>query len=109
VKLYSFGEVDEEFLRGELADLRREKSILQDRLRAARPAPAALPSKVDQRLLSRACLEVERWLDQAGDTDRQLALEALQIAVVATTEQATVSGIIPTETLEFFILQRASA
>jgi hypothetical protein len=52
---------------------------------------------------------VDRWLDQADDAKRQLALEALQISVVATREQATVSGVIPLDVPEFFILQRASA
>jgi hypothetical protein len=36
-------------------------------------------------------------------------LEALQITVVAIREQATVSGVIPLDLPEFFILPRASA
>ena len=40
---------------------------------------------------------------------RQLVLEALQIGIVATQEQATVSGVIPVKPSEFFIVQRASA
>jgi hypothetical protein len=52
---------------------------------------------------------VKRWLDEADESGRQLALEALQITITATPEQATVSGVLPVETEEFFILQRASA
>jgi hypothetical protein len=48
-------------------------------------------------------------VEQAGEADRQLVLEALQIAVTATREQATVSGVLPLNPAESFILQRASA
>jgi hypothetical protein len=48
-------------------------------------------------------------LDQADEAKKRLALEALQISVVATREQATVSGMIPLDLPEFFILPRASA
>lgn len=60
VKLYSFGEVDEEFLRGELTGIRRERAHLEQRRRAVRPSPASQPRGVDQRLVTRACREVER-------------------------------------------------
>jgi hypothetical protein len=96
-------------VREQLTDIRREGGLLEDRLRALRPAPASLPQAIDEGLLARACQAVEHWLDQADQSMRQLALEALQIAIVATREQATVSGVIPVEPPEFFILQRASA
>jgi len=60
-------------------------------------------------LRARACQVVDRWLEQADGTDRQRALEALQIAVVATRERGTVSGVIPLEPTEFFVAKRASA
>jgi site-specific DNA recombinase len=109
VKLYSFGEVDEAMVRDGMDEIRREKTVLEERLRRLRPMPAPGRGAVDERLLDRACREVDRWLDQAGEADRQLALEALQIAVTATREQATVSGVLPLDPAEFFILQRASA
>jgi len=59
-------------------------------------------------LRARACQVVDRWLEQADGTDRQRALEALQIAVVATRERGTVSGVIPLEPTEFFVAKRAS-
>jgi hypothetical protein len=108
-KLYSFGEVDEAMVRDGMAEIRREKAVLEERLRGLRPVPAPGHGAVDERLLDRACREVDRWLDQAGDAERQLALEALQIGVTATREQATVSGLLPLDPSEFSILQRASA
>jgi ATP-dependent exoDNAse (exonuclease V) alpha subunit len=103
------GEVDETVVREQMAEIRRERELLQDRLRSLRPAPAMLPDGIDEQLLARACRAVERWLDEADDAKQQLALEALQIAIVATREEATVSGVIPLDVPEFFILQRASA
>jgi hypothetical protein len=48
-------------------------------------------------------------VEQAGEADRQFALEALQIAVTASREQATVSGVLPLNPAEAFTLPRASA
>ena len=59
--------------------------------------------------MTRTCLAVARWLDQPDDDKKRVALEALQISVVATRERATVSGMLPLDLPEFFILQRASA
>ncbi len=109
VKLFSFGEVDEQVVREQMADIRRERDLLQDRLQSLRPAPVALPDGIDEQLLARACRAVEGWLDRADESRRQLALEALQIAIVATREEATVSGVIPVDVPEFFISPRASA
>ncbi len=109
IKLFSFGEVDEQFVREQIAEIRRERDLLQERLRSLRPVPAVAHRGIDDQLLARACNAVGRWLEQADESKRQVALEALQIAIVATRDQATVRGIIPMEPDEFFILQRASA
>lgn len=109
VTLFSYGEVDEQVIRAQIADLRREQLVLTDRLRSLRPVPRLLPSPIDEARLTRICEAVGRWLDQADDAKKRLALEALQISVVATREQATVSGMLPLDLPEFFILPRASA
>ena len=64
---------------------------------------------VDEVQLARVCRAVGRWLDEADDEKKRLALEALQISVIATRERATVSGMLPLDLPEFFILRRASA
>jgi site-specific DNA recombinase len=108
VTLFSYGEVDEKVIRTQIADVRREQVVLNDRLRSLRPTPRIQPVSIDEVRLTRACQAVSRWLDQADETKKRLALEALQISVVATRERATVSGMIPLDLPEFFILPRAS-
>ena len=95
VTLFSFGEVDEQVIRAQIADLRREQIVLNDRLRSLRPVLRAMPQSIDEARLARACQAVALWLEQADESRKRLALEALQISVVATREQATVSGVLP--------------
>jgi hypothetical protein len=109
VRLYTFGEIDEAIYRQERVAILRERAVLQDRLRSIQPSAAPMAATVDEVLLERACAAVASWLDQSDDQERQQALEALQIAVVATRDAATVSGVIPLDIPEFFTLQRASA
>jgi hypothetical protein len=109
VTLFSFGEVDEQVIRTQIADLRREPIVLNDRLRSLRPTPRTMPRSIDEARLTRTCHAITRWLDQADETRKRLALEALQISVVATRERVTVSGLIPLDLPEFFISLRASA
>ena len=96
-------------IRDQIAGLRRQQAVLNQRLRSLRPVPQAMPQTIDEARLAQACGAVARWLYQADEAQRQLALEALQVSVVATREQATVSGVIPLDLPEFFILPRASA
>jgi hypothetical protein len=109
VKLFSFGEVDETYVRDEIATLRQQRTVLEGQLISLHRPAALHPSLLDTALLEAACAAVAEWLDCAGEQDQQLALEALQIAVVATRESATVAGVLPETTPEFFTLQCASA
>jgi site-specific DNA recombinase len=109
VKLFSFGEVDETYVRDEIATLRQQRTVLEGQLISLRRPSVLRPAILDKALLETACAAVAEWLDCAGEQDQQLALEALQIAVVATRESATVAGVLPETTPEFFTLQCASA
>ena len=40
---------------------------------------------------------VAKWLDQADESGEALVLEALQIRVLATVEEARISGVLPTQ------------
>ena len=104
VTLFSYGEMDEQVIRNQIADLRREQIILNERLRSLRPTPRSQPVSIDEARPPRTCQAVARWLDQVDESRKRLALETLQIAVVATREQATVSGVIPLDLPEFFYL-----
>jgi site-specific DNA recombinase len=96
VKLYSFGEIDDAVLQSEIAELKQQRAILESRLREIQPASSTLaPAVPDASLVARACQAVGRFLDNAGPEDRALALEALQLAVRATPQEAEVRGIVP--------------
>jgi site-specific DNA recombinase len=101
VRLYTFGEVDEQLVREEGANLRRQRTLLQERLSALRGPTTPVSDQVDSSALARACAAVADWLDRAGPVERTQALEALQVAIVATREEATVRGVLPIERPSF--------
>jgi site-specific DNA recombinase len=79
VRLYGLGEVDEAVVREELAAARRDRALIEAKLRGMqRPNPLE-GSGIDEGQLARTCSAVTRWLDSAGEEDRVLALEALQV------------------------------
>ena len=101
VRLYTFGEINDETVRDEGADLRRRREVLEERLTALAPTviPAARP--IDRDMLDRACAAVADWLGQAGPEQRMMALEALHVAVTTTREVATVAGVLPVDPPSF--------
>ncbi|MDP8924906.1 MAG: hypothetical protein M3O34_18815 [Chloroflexota bacterium] len=101
VRLYTFGEIDDETVRAEGAELRRRRQVLEERLAALQPLEVPADHLIDPAMLERACGLVTRWLDQAGTEQRMLALEALQVAVAATRVAAIVTGVLPTEAPPF--------
>jgi site-specific DNA recombinase len=101
VRLFGFGEVDESVVREQLADVRWQRTALEERLRPLRGAGLSAVGPFDRSKLTAACRAVADWLEHAELADRLLALEALQVAVVATPQQATVSGVLPLETPRF--------
>ena len=108
VRLYTMGTVAEEAIRKESEDISRERGTLGQKLYWVRQPESMVGRNVDQGLLNSACTAVAQWLEQAGDTDRVLALEALQIAVEATKDSAVISGILPVDAPEFIKKERSS-
>jgi hypothetical protein len=109
VRLFTYGEIDERFIHEEGAALKKQKQGLEDRLRGLRPQPATIAHGLDARSLSAACAAVREWLARATDDDRRMALEALQISVVASRKSATITGVLPSEPTNSSISTRASA
>jgi site-specific DNA recombinase len=109
VRLFTFGEIDEQFIRDEGALLKRQKQDLEDRLHRLQPERAAIAPDLDAASLSAACAAISEWLARATDDDRRLVLEALQISVVASRENATITGVLPSDPQSLLISQRASA
>jgi len=48
VTLFSYGEVDEQVVREQIASVRREQTVLNDRLRSLRPVPRPMPVPIDE-------------------------------------------------------------
>ena len=64
---------------------------------------------LDSDQLKRVCAGVAEWLARADDSERTLALEALQIDVEATKEEATVTGALPVVPPEFVTIEQTLA
>ncbi len=110
VRLYASGEVDENVLREEAATIRSDRATAEGRLARLRAATRPPKTRLDQGLVEGACASVARWLDDAGEEDRALALEALQVAVTATRDEAVLQGVLPVDIGEPFItIERTSA
>ena len=108
VRLFTFGEVDEALVREEGAGLRRQRQLLVERLLAITRPTVPSYEDIDATMLDRACAHVAAWLKQAGEDERLLALEALQIAITATHNEAVVAGVLPPEPPPFIMDERAS-
>jgi hypothetical protein len=104
LRVYSLGTVDEELVQEELASIHSQHRVLEERLAAVRP-PLRAVSSSDTALVEQACAVVADWLSRAGEEDRMFALEALQVAVVATREQATLSGVLPVDVPPFITIE----
>ena len=52
---------------------------------------------MDSEWLNSICAVVASWLKRAGEKDKTLVLESLQIRVTATVDETRVYGVLPTE------------
>ncbi|MCI0896540.1 MAG: zinc ribbon domain-containing protein, partial [Chloroflexi bacterium] len=108
VHLYSLGSVSEEVIQKETEEIALEHTTLQQRLiKIKRPDPLDC-LQIDPALLERVCAGVSEWLNQASETDRVLALEALQVNVEATKESAVINGVLPMEPPKFIDSEHTS-
>ncbi len=100
VRLCTLGEFSEATVRKEAADISSHRKLLGEKLETLkRPGKLQIPL-IDPHNLTRACAAVADWLENAGESERELALEALQVAVVATKDAAVVNGVLPSELRE---------
>jgi len=101
VKLYGLGTVNEQVIQGQLEEISRERIGLVQQLNTLQRPVEYDTRLVDQDTLERVCAGVTQWLGKADDSEKIMALEALQVSVEATTTTATVTGILPLEAPEF--------
>ena len=101
VKLYGLGSVNEQVIQGQLEEISRERIGLVQQLSTLQRPVGYDTRLVDKDSLERVCSRVAQWLGKADDSEKIMALEALQVSVEATTTTATVTGILPLEAPEF--------
>ena len=75
--------------------------VLEEQLGSLRRQAFPLLGDVDPERLKAVCAAVASWLERAGETEKDLVLEALQIGVTATVDETRVSGVLPTELPSF--------
>jgi site-specific DNA recombinase len=109
VRLYTYGELGEDIIREEGASIRRQVEVLEERLNHLSQPPVDYDGCVSVEALERVCAAVAQWLDRANEEERTMALEALQLAVVATKNSATVTGELPVEAPEFITIAQTWA
>ena len=97
VHLYTLGEVREETLRSESAGIVSQRMVLEEQLASLRRQALPLVGEMDPERLRSICAAVANWLKRAGEAERALVLEALQIRVTATVNETRISGVLPTE------------
>lgn len=97
VRLYGLGDVDEAVAREELMTVRRQRTVIEERLRELQRPNLLASAGINEGMLAQTCAAVGAWLDRAGEQERVLALEALQVVVEAAHNAATVTGVLPAE------------
>ena len=107
VRLFTLAGISEDAVRGESASLASEKRVIEEQLGSLRSAEIPSFGRLDQTQLKHICEAVSEWLDRAGELEREVALEALQVTVEATKERATVSGVLPVESPPFIKHERS--
>ena len=85
--LYTLGAIDDEAIRKESEDISLQRGILERNLRVTQPPEFIAVRSIDQELLNRVCEAVAQWIENADDSERTLALEALQIEVEVTSRR----------------------
>ena len=92
LRLYEFGEIDDDYLKRESSNLQAERQRLLSLL-PSEPSPAFdLPSESDVAAL---CSRVRSWVARRGPEEMSLISRALQLSIMASTDQSEVSGVIP--------------
>ena len=108
VRLYTLGTIREQIFQKQLEEISRERAALNQQLSTLHRPVAYDTQLVDRDLLRRVCLGVTQWLEKADETEKRIALEALQVSVEATATTATLTGILPLKAPEFIKDEQSS-
>ena len=95
MRMCSLGDFSEVLVQREMTDISSQRKLLADKLDTLkRPGDLRVPL-TDTGNLTWPCTAVARWLDSAGESERELAFEALQVAVTASKENVSLKGVLP--------------
>ena len=81
--------------------------VLEEQLGSVRRQALPLFGDLDAERLNSVCAAVASCLEGAGEAEKALVLEALQIGVTATVDETRVSGVLPAE-LPFFLVDESA-
>ena len=95
VKVLASGRIDGRLVIEELDELKRQRGVVEGRLRELQPRTSAATLVPEAELFVRACRAVSDFPYNARPEDRVLVLEALQIVIRATPAEAVVHGVVP--------------
>jgi len=96
VRLYGFGEIDEDYIRQETQRSKMKRESLeqeQDRLQKQKESLASLD--VSEEKIKNFCKNLEHRLNNLNKEEKRLALEALDIKVLAWPDRLELQGAIP--------------
>ncbi len=88
-------------MRNESGGITSQRMVLEEQLGSLRRQAFPLFGDVDPERLNFICASVAEWLNRAGEPEKDLVLEALQIGVTATVDETRISGVLPTELPSF--------
>ena len=108
VKLYTLGTIREEIAQKQLEEISRESTALNQQLSSLQRPVGYDTRVIDRDLLKQVCSGVTQWLKNADDSDKRMALEALQVSVEATAKSATLTGVLPVNEPEFIRNEQSS-
>lgn len=96
VTLYRYGEIDDEFILRENRKLKNEQKMLEgDKVRLEAQLNASIPSVDQVKLVREYCRRAARNIERFTFEEKRLALEALQVRVIATGNGLELYGILP--------------
>jgi len=95
VKLYSMSSVSVEAIERQTREIANERQVIEDQVALNQRVPLIEVDNVNTADLSLVAELVSRWVDEASDEDKVLALDALQVSIKASKDAAELVGVIP--------------
>jgi site-specific DNA recombinase len=106
--LYLEGSFERALLDQRLFGIREQRRLIEDSIRAARPAPAVDFAALDERQLDDICARIGQWLEETSVHNRKKAYDALNLRVTATAMEVSIAGEIPAFASQLLVFHRTT-